>query len=374
MSGYVKADGYRGIWFTLGQYLGDEHEYGDKYSGGLGTYTAKHVPLAAYAEQVKRTFFVYGGCVPGTRHLLAMASYYDHRRGVVPRPTIVHDKAGVDDPHDDPSIALDEHGHVWIFVSGRGRHRPGFKYRSAKPYDVDAFELVSEEEMTYPQPWWIEGRGFLYLFTKYTGVRELYWNRSPDGRDWTEHRKLAGRLITACGEPRKVAFLESGPGGPPILEEEPGTGLPTGLEALIIWPIGCILMHFAVVGILYCFAGFPIFGRPQKLPADSVADFGKHIDALGELLQRTGDPGYASERLAHYQQTVRGETAPISIQPSAISELAWGLGFGWGELVVVGGLVRSRRRLARGGWGQSCFNAHVAVTLEPWEGEAPGEL
>ena len=185
-----KAAGYTGIWFTLGQYL--EGEYGDKYSGGLGTYTAKHVPLAVYAEEVDRTFFVYGGCIPGTRHLLAMVSYYDHQRHVVPRPAIVHDKGGVDDPHDNPSICIDPGGHIWVFVSGRGRKRPGFKYRSCVPYSVDAFELVAEEEFTYPQPWWIEGEGFLHLFTKYTGVRELYWNRSPDGREWTEDRKLAG--------------------------------------------------------------------------------------------------------------------------------------------------------------------------------------
>ena len=188
-----KADGYRGIWFTLGQYLGDEHVYGDKYSGGLGTYTAKHVPLAVYAKATEKTFFVYGGCVPGTRHLLAMAAEYDHRDHTVPRPTIVHDKGGVDDPHDNPSIALAPDGHLWVFVSGRGRKRPGFKYRSAEPYSVDDFELVSEEELTYPQPWWIEGEGFLHLFTKYTGVRELYWNRSDEsGRQWTADRKLAG--------------------------------------------------------------------------------------------------------------------------------------------------------------------------------------
>ena len=29
---FPKDDGYRGIWFTLGQFS----EYGDKYSGGLG--------------------------------------------------------------------------------------------------------------------------------------------------------------------------------------------------------------------------------------------------------------------------------------------------------------------------------------------------
>ncbi|WP_297036043.1 hypothetical protein, partial [Thermogutta sp.] len=34
--GSEKDSGYRGIWFTLGQ----KTEWGDKYSGGLGTYTA----------------------------------------------------------------------------------------------------------------------------------------------------------------------------------------------------------------------------------------------------------------------------------------------------------------------------------------------
>ena len=161
-----KADGYQGIWFTLNQFS----EEGDKYSGGLGTYTAKHVPMAIYAPEVEKTFFVYGGAKEGQRHLLAMASYYDHSHRLVPRPTIVHDKENVDDPHDNLSIALDEMGHVWVFVSGRGRRRPGFKYRSPEPYSIDVFELISEEEMTYPQPWWIEGEGFVHLFTKYTGV------------------------------------------------------------------------------------------------------------------------------------------------------------------------------------------------------------
>ncbi|MCK5803076.1 MAG: BNR-4 repeat-containing protein, partial [Lentisphaeria bacterium] len=142
--------------------------------------------------EVNKTFFVYGGCRDNQRHLLAMVSYYDHDRNVVPRPTIVHDKGGVDDPHDNPSICIDEHGHIWVFVSGRGRKRPGYKYRSVEPFSVDAFEQVTEEEITYPQPWWIEGKGFLHLFTKYTGVRELYWNSSPDGRCWTPDRKLAG--------------------------------------------------------------------------------------------------------------------------------------------------------------------------------------
>ncbi len=202
-----QADGYKGIWFTLGQYYGkgtgDQpyaprsgkpvFPYGDKYSGGLGTYTAKHTPLAIYCAAVNKTFFVYGGTTgPDKRYLLCMASYYDHATHQVPKPTIVHDKQGVNDPHDNPSLAIDADGHVWVFVSGRARHRPGFKYRSREPYDIASFEQVTEEEMTYPQPKYVPGKGFLNLFTKYTGVRELYFETSPDGRSWSEDQKLAG--------------------------------------------------------------------------------------------------------------------------------------------------------------------------------------
>lgn len=183
-----RDDGYRGIWFTLGQFS----EHGDKYSGGLGTYTANHLPLAVYAPEVNKTFFVYGGTIREKRHLLIMASYYDHERDRVPRPTVVHDKRGVNDPHDNPSINMDDKGYLWVFISGRGRARPGFKYRSVKPYDVDKFELVSEEEFTYPQPWFFKGKGFLHLFTKYTAGRELYWETSEDGITWSGDQKLAG--------------------------------------------------------------------------------------------------------------------------------------------------------------------------------------
>lgn len=184
----AKDDGYRGIWFTLGQ----PSEYGDKYSGGLGTYTAKHIPLAIYAPEAEKTFFVYGGSRNGERYLLAMASYYDHREGVVPRPTIVHDKGGVNDPHDNPSISIDGAGHIWVFVSGRGRARPGFIYRSVEPYSTDAFERTYEGEFTYPQPWWTGDNGFLFLFTQYTKGRELYFARSADGRMWSDPVKLVG--------------------------------------------------------------------------------------------------------------------------------------------------------------------------------------
>src|SRR3989337_2055605 len=54
------VDGYKGIWFTLGQFS----EYGDKYSGGLATYTSSHIPVGVYSKQTDKTFFVYGGTTP----------------------------------------------------------------------------------------------------------------------------------------------------------------------------------------------------------------------------------------------------------------------------------------------------------------------
>jgi hypothetical protein len=182
------ADGYRGIWFTLGQFS----TYGDKYSGGLGTYTANHIPIAIYAPAVNKTFFTYGGTIKDDRHLLIMASYYDHTTGQVSRPTVVHDKQGVNDPHDNGSIAIDATGYVWIFVSGRGTARPGLIFRSKQPYSVAAFDFIKQDEATYPQPRYIQGKGFFFLFTKYTNGRELYWQTSTNGINWSAHQKLAG--------------------------------------------------------------------------------------------------------------------------------------------------------------------------------------
>ncbi|MBX2817906.1 MAG: BNR repeat-containing protein [Saprospiraceae bacterium] len=181
--------GYRGIWFELGQ----KYPYGDKYSGGLGTYTAKHRPLAAYDSTTNCTYFVYGGSPDSlSRHLLCMIGCYDHATGMVQRPKVVHDKLGIDDPHDNPSIMIDSEGYIWVFVSGRGTVRPGYKYRSAVPRSIERFQQISTEEMTYPQPWYLDGFGYFHFFTKYSGVRELYYETSKDGFQWTSDRKLSG--------------------------------------------------------------------------------------------------------------------------------------------------------------------------------------
>lgn len=184
----LKDDGYRGIWYW-NQRQPDEYVY--KYSGGLGTYCAKHRPLAVYAKEVNKTFFCYGGATKQGNTLLHMVSYYDHTTRSVPRPTILLNKE-TSDAHDNPVIALDGKGYVWIFSSSHGTARPSFISVSKEPYSIDAFDRVLTTNYSYPQPYFVPGEGFLFLHTKYGGGRRLYQMSSPDGRSWSEPKLLAG--------------------------------------------------------------------------------------------------------------------------------------------------------------------------------------
>lgn len=183
-----KQPGYKGIWFTLGQ----ESTYGYKYSGGLATYTMKHNPIAVYSKEVDKTFFVYGGTTAANeRHLLCMVGCYDHQTGMVQKPVCVFDKENTNDPHDNPAIQIDKDGYLWVFVSGRAKKRPGYIYKSDKPYDINSFTKILKLEMTYPQPMYDPERGFFVLYTKYDGKRQLFWMTSKDGSEWDQGHHLA---------------------------------------------------------------------------------------------------------------------------------------------------------------------------------------
>jgi hypothetical protein len=182
-----KEDGYRGIWY-YNQPSNDEYVY--KYSGGFATYPQQHIPIAYYSKEAHRTFFCYGGSVKGKRELLHMVSYYDHGTGTVPRPTVLLNKK-TDDAHDNPTLMLDDAGHIWLFSNAHGTGRPSYIHRSVKPHSVDAFERVLTTNFSYSQPWHLPGRGFLFLHTRYARGRGLHWMTSPDGRQWSEPKPLA---------------------------------------------------------------------------------------------------------------------------------------------------------------------------------------
>jgi hypothetical protein len=184
----TKANGFRGIWY-YNQPSGDEYVY--KYSGGMATYCAKHIPFAWYAPETNRTFFCYGGTDENNSTLLHLVSYFDHTTGQVARPTLLLDKK-TDDAHDNPVINLDDQGYIWIFSSSHGTARPSYISRSVRPYDIDQFQLVWSGNFSYPQPMYYPGHGFLFIHTWYVAGRGNYLMTSnPDGTVWTPRRELA---------------------------------------------------------------------------------------------------------------------------------------------------------------------------------------
>ena len=224
----TKDTGYRGIWY-MNQPSGDEYVY--KYSGGLGTYCAKHKPFAVYCEKVDKTFFCYGGTTTDSnRKLIHMVSYFDHKTKTVPRPTILLDKK-TSDAHDNPVISVDDEGYIWIFSTSHGTSRPSYIHRSVRPYDVDEFKLVNvtkiqdgqEAPMTnfsYMQPWHLEGKGFAAFFTRYNypAARTICFMTSPDGVKWSKWQRLAAidqghYQISAAGKTKAGSAFNFHPAG-----------------------------------------------------------------------------------------------------------------------------------------------------------------
>lgn len=196
-----KVNGYRGIWY-MNQPLDNEYKY--KYSGGLGTYCAKHNPFAMYREEVNKTFFCYGGTDEENSTLLHMVSYYDHETGEVEQPTLVLDKKTTD-AHDNPVISIDNEGYIYVFSTSHGTSRPSYISKSKEPYNIDEFEKVEATKIdengervpmtnfSYMQSWYLADRGFVTFFTRYNypADRTICFMTSPDGKEWSEWKRIA---------------------------------------------------------------------------------------------------------------------------------------------------------------------------------------
>ncbi len=185
----AEDDGYRGLWYA-NQKTGDAYVY--KYSGGMATYPQQHLPIAIHDPAVNKTFFVYGGSPSsGKRTCLHMVSYFDHATGAVPRPRILLDKK-TDDAHDNPTLAIDRSGHLWIFSNSHGAGRPSYVHRSVEPHAIDRFELMATTNFSYGQPWAMDDGSLALMHTRYVkGQREMYLTTSRDGREWSEPKPLA---------------------------------------------------------------------------------------------------------------------------------------------------------------------------------------
>ncbi|ERM80927.1 hypothetical protein P872_12085 [Rhodonellum psychrophilum GCM71 = DSM 17998] len=203
-----KDDGYRGIWYS-NQPSNDEYVY--KYSGGLGTYPANHYPFSIHVPSEQKTFFCYGGADKEGKTLLHMVSYFDHKTGMVPLPTIVLDKE-TNNAHDNPVMNIDDQGYIWIFSTAHGTNTPAYIHKSKRPYDIAEFEQVFASKLvkdqtvpmdnfSYLQTWFQPKNGFINLFTHYERKvipgqpskprRTIGYMTSPDGEQYSEWKDLA---------------------------------------------------------------------------------------------------------------------------------------------------------------------------------------
>lgn len=118
--------------------------------------------------------------------------------------------------------------------------------------------------------------------------------------------QVVEQLIARCTPEGRIGFLSNANETRirlPWDEEEP-----KGFEWLRVWPLSLIAIQGLFLGSIALLAMLPIFGRPQRLPEPSTTDFGKHIEALGDLLARSRDRNYALQRIADYFRDVRRDS------------------------------------------------------------------
>lgn len=246
--------GFSGIWYA-NQPSGDEYVY--KYSGGLGTYTANHNPLAIYSPVANKTFFCYGA-VNEKGSLIHAVSYFDHKSKKIARPTGVIDK-NTTDAHDNPVISIDNEGFIWLFSTSHGTTRPSYIHRSTSPYDISSFEPVRPfktengkavplDNFSYLQVYFHPEKGFIGLFTHYVqkelkygkkSVRVISWMSSPDGVNWSEWKDIAsieeGHYQTSFYKDGKLGTSFN---YHPNLKDEPGLNYRTNLYYIQNMDIG----------------------------------------------------------------------------------------------------------------------------------------
>jgi hypothetical protein len=121
----------------------------------------------------------------------------------------------------------------------------------------------------------------------------------------SENRVLADLLVAESSRFGKVLFLESGPEDIRISNTDARQG------AQWAWvgqpPLNYIVPHFLVLGVIYCFVWFPIFGRARRLPSDSNSNFGLHIESVGRSLANSGQEDEARRIIDRYRHSVKHE-------------------------------------------------------------------
>lgn len=170
-------------WYELPQYYNGV----SKYSGLLGTYTAKHLPAAVHCEL--GTWATYSNNRDGNLSIYAVQLETQQSH-------LVHVVKDQIDPHQNAAIQCGG-GKLWLAVSARGYKRLGYLYSST---DGVNWTLESSGFRSYPQLHWLNN-SLLFLYTEYkmdstqeNGVsRKIYssCNNKPIINDDIQHYMLS---------------------------------------------------------------------------------------------------------------------------------------------------------------------------------------
>lgn len=147
----VRTD-FRGVWYGCGR----ENALPNRdfvYAGGAATYSAWHHPMAVYAPQVKRTFFVFGD-----EQNRPAVSFYDHTSQTFAEPLALGTNPD-GNAHRNPTLLVDEDGLLYVFHGYAGLKQPIHVLRSSRPFDIAAWTRCADltyGEGSYAQPWQLQ--------------------------------------------------------------------------------------------------------------------------------------------------------------------------------------------------------------------------
>jgi hypothetical protein len=123
----------------------------------------------------------------------------------------------------------------------------------------------------------------------------------------TDRRRVTMSIIERSREDSRAAFL-SVP-NPVLRYASPPSNDPFGLALFTIYPLNIILIHCLLLGIVALIVMWPIFGRPQAIPERNTTDFGRHIEAFGQLLRKTRDRTYALQMVGRYHREIKKDNS-----------------------------------------------------------------
>lgn len=227
----------RGVWYHCGaaNLLPGQ---GAVYSGPMATYCIWHRPMAIYAPEPNRSYFVYGSA--GNRPTI---SFYDHNAHEWAYPVVIGENPD-GDAHRNPTLLTDEEGHLYMFWGAHGHE--SFVHRSVRPHDISAWEERApiepdEGSTSYPQPWMLREGEIFVSYRKAPGWRfrtstdgAASWSEPTDICDFGMTRDARGCAeysiygITVADEgayPRRLHFAWSRLGG----------GTPEEIESKHLW-------------------------------------------------------------------------------------------------------------------------------------------